>query len=57
MVNGGVVAVVDGARVVGLETCPPIAAKILTTPDGPELLLVGAAAGVASQHRDSESWA
>jgi len=45
-VNGGVTAVVVGSRVVLLETRPPVAAKILTTPDGPELVLIGAAAGL-----------
>jgi urease accessory protein len=45
-VNGGVTAVVEGHRVVVLETRPPVAAKILTTPDGPELVLIGAAAGL-----------
>ena len=44
--NGGVTAVVDGSRVVGLETRPPVAAKILTTAEGPELVLIGAAAGL-----------
>jgi len=44
--TGGVGAVVEGSRVVLLETRPPVAAKILTTPDGPELVLVGAAAGL-----------
>jgi urease accessory protein len=45
-VNGGLRAVIDAERVVRLETRPPVAAKILTTPDGPELVLVGAAAGL-----------
>jgi urease accessory protein len=45
-VNGGVRAVVEGNRVVLLETRPPVAAKILDTPAGPELVLVGAAAGL-----------
>lgn len=44
--NGGLTAVVDGDRVAGLETRPPVAAKILTTAAGPELVLVGAAAGL-----------
>jgi len=35
-VNGGLTAIVDGDRVVPLEARPPVAAKILTTPDGPE---------------------
>jgi urease accessory protein len=45
-VNGRVTAVVEGDRVVVLESRPPVAAKILTTPAGPELILVGAAAGL-----------
>jgi urease accessory protein len=45
-VNGRVRAVVEGHRVVLLETRPSVAAKILTTPAGPELVLVGAAAGL-----------
>ena len=44
--NGRVRAVVEGRRIVLLETRPPVAAKILTTPAGPELVLVGAAAGL-----------
>jgi urease accessory protein len=45
-VNGSLGAVIDAERVVVLETRPPVAAKILTTPHGPELVLVGAAAGL-----------
>ena len=45
-VNGGVTAVVEGHRVVVLETRPPVAAKILDAPGGPELVLIGAAAGL-----------
>jgi urease accessory protein len=45
-VNGGVRAVVEGHRVAVLETRPPAAAKILDTPGGPELVMVGAAAGL-----------
>ena len=44
--NGGIRAVVEGSKVVLLETRPPVAAKILDTPGGPELVLVGAAAGL-----------
>ena len=49
--NGGVRAVVEGHRVVLLETRPPVAAKILNTPAGPELVLVGAAAGLLEGDR------
>lgn len=49
--NGGVRAVVEGHRVILLETRPPVAAKILTTPGGPELVLVGAAAGLLEDDR------
>ena len=49
--NGGVTAVVEGDRVVVLQTRPPVAAKILTTPNGPELVLVGAAAGLLEGDR------
>jgi urease accessory protein len=45
-VNGGVTALVDGDRVVVLETRPPVAAKILEAPGGTELVLIGAAAGL-----------
>ncbi|HMC04286.1 MAG TPA: urease accessory protein UreD, partial [Actinomycetota bacterium] len=38
--------VVEGTRVVLLETRPPVAAKVLATPVGPELVLIGAAAGL-----------
>jgi len=44
--NGGATAAVEGSRVILLETRPPVAAKILTTPGGPELVLIGAAAGL-----------
>ena len=44
--RGGVTVVVAGDRVVGLETRPPVAAKILSTTSGPELVLIGAAAGL-----------
>jgi len=45
-VRGGITVVVAGDRVVGLETRPPVAAKILSTTGGPELVLIGAAAGL-----------
>jgi len=46
LVNGGVTVVVEATRVVVLDARPPVAAKILVTPDGPELVLIGAAAGL-----------
>lgn len=44
--NGGVAVRVESNRVVGLDTAPPLAAKILAGPGGPELVVVGAAAGL-----------
>lgn len=44
--NGGVDVRVVGTTVVRLVATPPIAAKILTGPSGPELILVGSAAGL-----------
>jgi urease accessory protein len=42
---------VDGDRVVGLSASPPLAAKVLAGGDGPELLLVGAAASLVEGDR------
>ena len=43
--------VVEGARVVRLSATPPLAAKVLDGPSGPELLLVGAAASLLEGDR------
>lgn len=45
------VVVVEGGRVVRLSAAPPLAAKVLTGPHGPELLLVGAAASLLEGDR------
>ncbi len=42
---------VEGARVVRLSASPPLAAKVLDGPAGPELLLVGAAASLVEGDR------
>jgi len=42
---------VDGTRLVRLSAAPPLAAKVLDGPDGPELLLVGAAASLVEGDR------
>ena len=43
--------VVEGTRVVRLAATPPLAAKVLDRPEGPELLLVGAAASLLEGDR------
>jgi urease accessory protein len=43
--------VVEGARVVRLSALPPLSAKVLDGPDGPELLVVGAAASLLERDR------
>ena len=47
--------VVEGSRVVRLSATPPLAAKVLDGPNGPELLLVGAAASLLEGDRLSVS--
>jgi urease accessory protein len=45
-VNGGLKVLVEGTRVVMLAAQPPVAAKVIARPEGPELVLIGSAAGL-----------